>query len=149
MSTALLSDLSAACDCVVFLLVRDGQMLLEKRAMHKTSGPGLHSIPGGHVDPGENCEQALLREMQEELGVQPLRWQHFCTLYYQTAELQRNHYYLVDDWQGDIQCYEAESMHWVGLNDTERLDVKEGRMALQACRQLMATVRGAGTAKET
>ncbi|MBN3562266.1 NUDIX domain-containing protein [Aliamphritea spongicola] len=149
MSTALLPDLSAACDCVVFLLVRDGQMLLEKRAMHKTSGPGLHSIPGGHVESGESCEQALLREMQEELGVQPLRWQHFCTLYYQTAELQRNHYYLVDDWQGDIQCFEAESLHWVGLDETERLDVQEDRMALQACRQLMATVRGAGTAKET
>ncbi len=140
MSTALLPDLSAACDCVVFLLVRDGQILLEKRSMQKVSGPGLLSIPGGHVDPGESNEQALLREIQEELGVQPLRWQHFCTLYYQTAELQRNHYYLVDDWEGEIQCFEAESLHWVGINDTEQLDVQEDRMALQACRQLMDTV---------
>ncbi|WP_315982043.1 NUDIX domain-containing protein [Aliamphritea spongicola] len=119
MSTALLPDLSAACDCVVFLLVRDGQMLLEKRAMHKTSGPGLHSIPGGHVESGESCEQALLREMQEELGVQPLRWQHFCTLYYQTAELQRNHYYLVDDWQGIFSASRRSlctGLAWMKLN---------------------------------
>lgn len=133
-------DLSAACDCVVFLLVRNGQMLLEKRSMLKTSGPGLVSIPGGHVDPGENYEQALVREIQEELGVRPRRWQHFCTLYYQTAELQRNHYYLVDSWQGEIQCFEAESLRWVELHDVEKLDVQEDRMALQAYQQLLATL---------
>ena len=109
--------------------------------MKKTSGPGLISIPGGHVDPGENYEQALIREIQEELGVQPLRWQHFSTLYYQTTELQRNHYYLVDSWEGDIQCFEAESLRWVELSDVEELSVQEDRMALQAYRQLIATVR--------
>lgn len=42
----------------------DGRVLLHR---HKRLGIWLQ--PGGHVDPGETCEQAALREVAEETGV--------------------------------------------------------------------------------
>lgn len=42
----------------------DGRVLLHR---HKRLGIWLQ--PGGHVDPGETCEQAALREVLEETGI--------------------------------------------------------------------------------
>lgn len=53
------------------LLLRDGQVLLALRALHKRLAPGRWDLPGGHVEPGETPEQALWRELAEETGVAP------------------------------------------------------------------------------
>ena len=57
---------------VVHVLVRhpDGRILLQKRALTKQVQPGKWDMSvGGHVSSGETCEEAVLREMNEELGV--------------------------------------------------------------------------------
>lgn len=47
-----------------------GDLFLQKRAMHKDVQPGRwDTAVGGHADPGENIEEALLREAFEELGL--------------------------------------------------------------------------------
>ena len=45
-----------------------GKILLAKRAKHVHQG-GLWEFPGGKVEEGERIEQALVRELQEELGI--------------------------------------------------------------------------------
>lgn len=47
---------------------RDGKILIAQRATDKHQG-GLWEFPGGKVEPGEAVEQALQRELQEELGI--------------------------------------------------------------------------------
>lgn len=58
---------------VVHVLVFNnaGDLLLQKRSMNKDVAPGRWDTSvGGHVDPGESLEQAALREMKEELGIE-------------------------------------------------------------------------------
>ena len=59
---------------VVAVIVR-GQTLLVIRRAQGIAAPGKYCFPGGGIEQGESEEQALVRELQEELGasVQPLR----------------------------------------------------------------------------
>ena len=43
----------------------EGKVLL--CASHKW--PGVYTVPGGHVELGETCEEALVREIREEVGL--------------------------------------------------------------------------------
>ncbi len=45
-----------------------GEILLQKRPAHAQMG-GLWEFPGGKVDRGESPENALVRELEEELGI--------------------------------------------------------------------------------
>ena len=63
---------------VVHVLVLDSKnrLLLQKRSLDKRVAPGKWDTSvGGHVDCGETIETAMLREMQEELGICPITTQ--------------------------------------------------------------------------
>lgn len=53
----------------VALIDPDGRILLAQRPEGKSLS-GLWEFPGGKVDPGETPEVALIRELDEELGIQ-------------------------------------------------------------------------------
>ncbi len=52
----------------VALIDPDGRVLLAQRPEGKSMA-GLWEFPGGKVEPGETPEAALIRELQEELGI--------------------------------------------------------------------------------
>jgi len=56
----------------VKIVIRDGngRCLLLKRSMSSKWNKGKWDFPGGKVDPGEDFEQALLREVAEETGLE-------------------------------------------------------------------------------
>lgn len=53
----------------VIILDRSGRCLLLKRSLNSKGNPGKWDFPGGKVDPGENFDEGLIREVAEETGL--------------------------------------------------------------------------------
>lgn len=53
------------------LLRPDGRLLIGHRV--KRGEPASWCLPGGHLEPGESCEAAAVREIAEESGIQEVR----------------------------------------------------------------------------
>ena len=56
--------------CVTGALVRNGKLLLVKRASHMRFYPDVWDLFGGHIEGDESPEDALHREAMEELGIE-------------------------------------------------------------------------------
>ncbi len=97
------------------LLQADGHFLLTSRPEGKVYA-GYWEFPGGKLEAGESVEQALRRELQEELGITIGAAQVWKT---QMADyphaLERPHFCKVWDWQGELQMREAQSHAWQTL----------------------------------
>lgn len=93
------------------ILLKDGAVLLGRRAAHR-SYPDRWDIIGGHVEPGETLEQALIREVEEEIGVTPGQFAKLTSLRAEGIEL---HIYRVDAWSGGspfIRNDEHAELRW-------------------------------------
>lgn len=117
-------------DCVVFMLVRNGHVLAEKRKSTRRLAPGAVSLPGGHVDAGERLEDALRRELDEELGVVAEHVAYVCTLLHRAEEFRKLHYFAVERWRGEILNQEAEALLWVPLDEPAVLEIDVDRTAV-------------------
>lgn len=56
--------------CGVVILDEDGKLLMMKRTPNTRNDHGMWSIPGGKIEFGELAEDAIRREVDEELGLQ-------------------------------------------------------------------------------
>jgi 8-oxo-dGTP diphosphatase len=106
----------AVVEVAVGVLVRtDGAFLLTSRPAGKVYA-GYWEFPGGKLEAGETVEQALRRELQEEIGVtiaaaEP--WKVELVDY--PHALVRLHFCKVYDWSGDLQMREAQDFAWQQL----------------------------------
>lgn len=97
------------------LLQPDGQFLLTSRPPGKVYA-GYWEFPGGKLEPGESVEQALRRELQEELGIVITTIEHWrqALVDYPHA-LVRLHFCKVIEWAGTLQMREGQSFAWQQL----------------------------------
>lgn len=61
-------------DYAAALLVRNDRVLMGYRSPSKAAYPSTWDSIGGRVEAGETIADALIRELQEEIGVTPTRW---------------------------------------------------------------------------
>ena len=105
----------AVVDGAVGVLLQGEAFLLTSRPEGKVYA-GYWEFPGGKLEAGESVEQALRRELQEELGITIGAAQLWTTqmVDYPHA-LVRLHFCKVWDWQGELQMREAQSHAWQTL----------------------------------
>lgn len=97
------------------LLRADGAFLLTSRPAGKAYA-GYWEFPGGKLEAGESVEQALRRELHEELGIDigtATPWRVELVDY--PHALVRLHFCKVLDWQGELQMREAQHFAWEQL----------------------------------
>ena len=127
-------------DCVACMLIKNNQVLVEKRTLTKKVVPGAISLPGGHMEAGESPEAALRRELQEELEILPTKITYVCTLLHRAQEFRKLHYFAVESWEGDITPREAEAVLWIPLNQVQACDLDVDRVALREYMRVYASV---------
>lgn len=96
---------------------QQGQVLISKRKKHVHQGD-LWEFPGGKVEGGENVQQALTRELLEELGIQ---------ITHSTPLIKINHdygdkvvfldVYSIDYFSGHASGKEQQKIKWVNLEE--------------------------------
>ena len=103
-------------DVAVGVLIRPGEeFLLTSRPPGKPYA-GYWEFPGGKLESGETVEQALSRELEEELGIQIGDIQCWRTemVDYPHA-LVRLHFCKVFKWSGALEMRESQSFVWETL----------------------------------
>jgi len=100
------------------LIDADGRVLIAERPSGKSMA-GLWEFPGGKVDPGERPEDALIRELKEELGIvvneaclAPLT---FASHTYEDFHLLMP-LYVCRRWEGMVTPREGQKLAWVRPN---------------------------------
>jgi len=97
------------------LIQNDGAFLLTSRPEGKPYA-GYWEFPGGKLEAGETVEQALRRELQEELGITTLKtefWKQEVVDY--PHALVRLHFCKVLQWSGSLQMLEGQRCAWQQL----------------------------------
>ncbi len=99
----------------VALVDADHRVLVAQRPEGKQLA-GLWEFPGGKLDPGERPEQALIRELREELGVEvkapclaPLT---FASHAYDDFHLLMP-LYVCRRWEGVVEPREGQALKWL------------------------------------
>ncbi len=98
------------------------KILISKRHKHLHQGD-LWEFPGGKLEPGEDVQQALIREIKEELNL---------TVQLATPLIKINHQYSdltvcldvweVDKYSGELMACEGQPIRWVASNDLCQYD---------------------------
>ncbi len=125
--------------CCAGLLCMDGQVLLGLRAKSRISFPNVWDLPGGRQEQGESLKQTLDRELQEELGIIPIKTEYLGKIEVpaQPDELEC-HIYLVKEWNGtprNLAPLEHDIIQWFSIEEACTLKL--------ACSEYPAFFRGA------
>src|ERR1017187_2070970 len=110
------------------LLMRERAVLLVRRAPHRTAYPDRWSFPGGHVEANETLDEALIRELREEIGITPTRYLALGTILdpnAMSADPVTYHIFAVMAWDGGEPVMagdEHTALGWFAPNDAAGLD---------------------------
>jgi 8-oxo-dGTP diphosphatase len=105
------------------LIFRDSEVLIGQRRPNQPMAL-LWEFPGGKIEPGESPQQALARELQEELGIQ-------ATVGPKVIHIRHNYrhggavdlqFFAVREFEGEIQNQIYEQIRWVKLADLTTYD---------------------------
>ena len=111
---------------VAAIITQNNTYLIVQRNKNKHLGLKWE-FPGGKVNDNESFEEALSREIKEELNVEINIQRKFAEEKYKDEKIDIVlHYYLCSLKSGTIELNEHENLAWVEKKDFEKYDFAEG-----------------------
>jgi 8-oxo-dGTP diphosphatase len=109
---------------VAGILLKDGRVFMATRPAGKVHA-GSWEFPGGKIESGESAAEALVRELNEEIGITAkIENCQYLTLIHQSydhgdVELEVS---IVKTWQGQIKALEGQAIHWQKITQLCKLE---------------------------
>ena len=95
----------------------DGNILITQRSPEKHWAPGWWEVTGGGVSAGETSEEAIVRELAEEVGLNVADYPLEIVYTYENVDLERGDNYIVDIYRfrldictGDVTLQDGEAV---------------------------------------
>lgn len=116
---------------VAALILRKGNILICQRTQHQ-SMPLKWEFPGGKIEPDEQPKEALCRELEEELGIAAKVDAKVATIRhnYGNGTAIELHFYLVKEYEGEIQNRIFRDVRWVTRQELPEYDFLEADVVL-------------------
>ncbi len=112
------------------LVNHSGQLLVQQRR-EGTDCAGAWEFPGGKVETDETPQQALQRELKEELGIKLETMQVLTVLEHDYAHANvRLHTFICEQWSGKPLGIEGQTILWAEPTAIAELDLLEAAVPL-------------------
>ena len=118
-------DRSERVELAVLCLIKDGdRILLQNRV--KKDWPG-YTLPGGHVECGESCVDAVIREMKEETGLNIVgpKMVGIKQFPMKNGRYEEGRYivllFVADQFTGEVVSSEEGEMEWVNRSEIKSI----------------------------
>jgi len=123
-------------DVVVGVVLDGDRFLVERRGLDEKLDPGIVCLLGGHVRKNESREEALKRELREELGIKVKGLRFICKNFYvaSNGERQNAYCFLVTEYEGKPVCKSAQEIYWE--DNIENLSLEVDRKTIKKLREL-------------
>lgn len=107
------------------------RVLITQRPMHASHG-GFWEFPGGKLEDNELAEQALIRELKEELGINIIDYRFLGEIKYQYPHyLVHLFVFYIDSYQGTPKCMEDQlNMKWTEVDQLDPSDFPKANHAI-------------------
>lgn len=130
---------------VIFVLTQAGKILVEKRPV-KGFEKDQYLLPGGAINPEEleNLESALMREMKEELGVIPIKYELLSKDGVLGIFDNLLKPFVVTKWQGEIPKVGLDKddpypLEWVELDIVASTPIEGSRKVVEAVKEYLSS----------
>jgi 8-oxo-dGTP diphosphatase len=123
-------------EVVVGIILNGNKFLVERRSLDEKVDPGIVCLPGGHVRINEGMEEALRRELREELDIEVKGLRFVCKNFYiaSNGERQNAYCFLVTDYEGKPVCKSAQEIFWE--DNIENLSLEVDRKTIIKLKEL-------------
>ena len=113
-------------DVVAAIIIKNGKYFIAQRNKHKHMGLSWE-FPGGKVENGETFENALKREIKEELNINIAINNKLGEENYKDEKINvKLHYFLCSHISGEIYLNEHEDSAWITKNEFKNYNFAEG-----------------------